>query len=51
MVPKPIQKPYPRFFTGGTSSITYQMAGERGWGIFVPPLLPWGVLEEPLGHL
>jgi alkanesulfonate monooxygenase SsuD/methylene tetrahydromethanopterin reductase-like flavin-dependent oxidoreductase (luciferase family) len=25
------------------------MAGERGWGIFVPPLLPWGVLEKPLG--
>ena len=23
--------------------------GERGWGIFVPPLLPWGVLEKPLG--
>ena len=34
--------------TGGTSDITYQMAGERGWGIFVPPLLPWGVLEGPL---
>ena len=49
VVPKPIQKPYPRFFTGGTSSTTYQMAGEKGWGIFVPPLLPWSVLEEPLG--
>src|SRR5438046_5980613 len=24
------------------------MAGERGWGILVPPLLPWGVLEKPL---
>jgi alkanesulfonate monooxygenase SsuD/methylene tetrahydromethanopterin reductase-like flavin-dependent oxidoreductase (luciferase family) len=24
------------------------MAGERGWGIFVPPLLPWNVLEMPL---
>jgi alkanesulfonate monooxygenase SsuD/methylene tetrahydromethanopterin reductase-like flavin-dependent oxidoreductase (luciferase family) len=24
------------------------MAGERGWGIFVPPLLPYGVLEKPL---
>ena len=48
VVPKPVQKPYPRLFTGGTSDITYQMAGERGWGIFVPPLLPWGVLEGPL---
>ncbi|HXE89976.1 MAG TPA: LLM class flavin-dependent oxidoreductase [Terriglobales bacterium] len=48
VVPKPVQKPYPRLFTGGTSEVTYQMAGERGWGIFVPPLLPWGVLEGPL---
>jgi alkanesulfonate monooxygenase SsuD/methylene tetrahydromethanopterin reductase-like flavin-dependent oxidoreductase (luciferase family) len=24
------------------------MAGEKGWGIFVPPLLPWKVLEAPL---
>jgi alkanesulfonate monooxygenase SsuD/methylene tetrahydromethanopterin reductase-like flavin-dependent oxidoreductase (luciferase family) len=49
VVPKPIQKPHPPLFTGGTSDITYQMAGERGWGIFVPPLLPWNVLEGPLG--
>jgi len=48
VVPKPIQKPHPKFFTGGTSDITYQMAGERGWGIFVPPLLPYSVLEGPL---
>jgi alkanesulfonate monooxygenase SsuD/methylene tetrahydromethanopterin reductase-like flavin-dependent oxidoreductase (luciferase family) len=49
VVPRPIQQPYPPLYTGGTSDITYQMAGERGWGIFVPPLLPWGVLEKPLG--
>lgn len=48
VVPKPVQKPHPRLFTGGTSDITYQMAGERGWGIFVPPLLPWKALEAPL---
>ena len=48
VVPRPLQKPHPRLFTGGTSDITYQMAGERGWGIFVPPLLPWSVLEAPL---
>jgi len=24
------------------------MAGERGWGVFVPPLLPYSVLEGPL---
>jgi alkanesulfonate monooxygenase SsuD/methylene tetrahydromethanopterin reductase-like flavin-dependent oxidoreductase (luciferase family) len=49
VVPKPVQKPHPPLFTGGTSDITYEMAGQRGWGIFVPPLLPWGVLEKPLG--
>jgi alkanesulfonate monooxygenase SsuD/methylene tetrahydromethanopterin reductase-like flavin-dependent oxidoreductase (luciferase family) len=49
VVPKPVQKPHPPLYTGGTSDITYQMAGERGWGIFVPPLLPWNVLEKPLG--
>ncbi len=49
VVPKPVQKPYPPLYTGGTSDVTYQMAGERGWGIFVPPLLPWKVLEGPLG--
>jgi flavin-dependent trigonelline monooxygenase, oxygenase component len=48
VVPRPIQKPYPKFYTGGTSDITYQMAGEKGWGVFVPPLLPWKVLEGPL---
>jgi len=48
VVPRPLQKPHPPLFTGGTSDITYQMAGERGWGIFVPPLLPWHVLEAPL---
>ncbi|MBZ5679160.1 MAG: LLM class flavin-dependent oxidoreductase [Acidobacteriia bacterium] len=48
VVPKPVQKPHPKFYTGGTSDITYQTAGEKGWGIFVPPLLPWNVLEPPL---
>jgi alkanesulfonate monooxygenase SsuD/methylene tetrahydromethanopterin reductase-like flavin-dependent oxidoreductase (luciferase family) len=49
VVPRPVQKPHPPLYTGGTSDITYEMAGKRGWGIFVPPLLPWGVLEKPLG--
>jgi len=48
VVPRPLQNPHPKFYTGGTSDITYQMAGEKGWGIFVPPLLPWKVLEAPL---
>ncbi len=48
VVPRLVQKPHPPLFTGGTSDITYKMAGERGWGIFVPPLLPYKVLEAPL---
>jgi alkanesulfonate monooxygenase SsuD/methylene tetrahydromethanopterin reductase-like flavin-dependent oxidoreductase (luciferase family) len=48
VVPRPVQQPHPKFYTGGTSDITYQMAGTKGWGIFVPPLLPWKVLEGPL---
>ncbi len=48
VVPRPVQKPHPPLYTGGTSDVTYQMAGERGWGIFVPPLLPWKILEAPL---
>ncbi len=48
VVPKPLQKPHPRLFAGGTSDSTYQRAGERGWGILVPPLLPHHVLERPL---
>jgi len=48
VVPRPLQKPHPKFYAGGTSDITYQTAGEKGWGIFVPPLLPWRVLEGPL---
>src|SRR2546427_10284259 len=46
--PKRRQTPSPPLFTGGTSDETYRMAGERGWGIFVPPLLPYKVLEGPL---
>ncbi len=48
IAPRPVQKPHPKFYTGGTSDITYEMAGARGWGIFVPPLLPWKILERPL---
>jgi alkanesulfonate monooxygenase SsuD/methylene tetrahydromethanopterin reductase-like flavin-dependent oxidoreductase (luciferase family) len=48
VVPRPLQRPHPKFYTGGTSDITYQMAGVRGWGIFVPPLLPWKALEASL---
>jgi alkanesulfonate monooxygenase SsuD/methylene tetrahydromethanopterin reductase-like flavin-dependent oxidoreductase (luciferase family) len=45
VVPKPLQKPHPPLFTGGTSLTTYEMAGTRGWGMFLPPLLPYRAME------
>jgi alkanesulfonate monooxygenase SsuD/methylene tetrahydromethanopterin reductase-like flavin-dependent oxidoreductase (luciferase family) len=45
VVPKPVQKPHPPLYTGGTSLTTYEMAGARGWGMFLPPLLPYKVME------
>lgn len=48
VVPKPLQKPYPPLFTGGTSLSTYEMAGTRGWGMFLPPLLPFQVMEPSI---
>jgi flavin-dependent trigonelline monooxygenase, oxygenase component len=37
-----------RVFTGGTSDKTYELAGMHGWGIVVPPLLPYEALREQL---
>ena len=37
-----------RIFVGGTSDSTYVRAGERGWAIAVPPLLPYEWLRKPL---
>ena len=37
-----------RIFTGGTSDRTYELAGEHGWGVVVPPLLPYEVLRPQL---
>src|SRR5207244_8318050 len=37
-----------RVFTGGTSDKPYVLAGTRGWGIVVPPLLPYEALREQL---
>jgi alkanesulfonate monooxygenase SsuD/methylene tetrahydromethanopterin reductase-like flavin-dependent oxidoreductase (luciferase family) len=45
VVPKPLQRPHPPLFTGGTSLATYEMAGTRGWGMFLPPLLPFQAME------
>jgi alkanesulfonate monooxygenase SsuD/methylene tetrahydromethanopterin reductase-like flavin-dependent oxidoreductase (luciferase family) len=48
VVPKPLQKPHPPLFAGGTSLATYEMAGRRGWGMFLPPLLPFKVMQPSI---
>lgn len=37
-----------RIFVGGTSDSTYVLAGEKGWSVAVPPLLPYKALESQL---
>jgi alkanesulfonate monooxygenase SsuD/methylene tetrahydromethanopterin reductase-like flavin-dependent oxidoreductase (luciferase family) len=37
-----------RIFLGGTSDYTYKLAGERGYAMVVPPLLPYEALREQL---
>jgi alkanesulfonate monooxygenase SsuD/methylene tetrahydromethanopterin reductase-like flavin-dependent oxidoreductase (luciferase family) len=37
-----------RVFLGGTSDRTYELAAEHGWGVAVPPLLPYVALKEQL---
>jgi alkanesulfonate monooxygenase SsuD/methylene tetrahydromethanopterin reductase-like flavin-dependent oxidoreductase (luciferase family) len=48
VVPRPLQKPHPPLYTGGTSLATYEMAGARGWGMFLPPLLPYKAMEPSI---
>jgi len=46
VVPFPTRKF--RIFLGGTSDRTYTLAAEHGWGVAVPPLLPYAALEKQL---
>ena len=46
IVPFP-QRPF-RIFLGGTSDRTYELAAQRGWGVAVPPLLPYAALSQQL---
>jgi len=48
IVPRPSPDRKFRVFLGGTSDYTYVLAGERGWGMVVPPLLPYEALREQL---
>src|SRR3954449_105440 len=44
--------PFPRrkfrIYLGGTSDRTYELAAENGWGVAVPPLLPYVALKQQL---
>ena len=48
VVPRPLQQPHPPLYTGGTGLSTYEMAGSRGWGIFLPPLLPFEAMAPSI---
>ena len=37
-----------RVYLGGTSDRTYTLAAENGWGVAVPPLLPYAALEKQM---
>jgi alkanesulfonate monooxygenase SsuD/methylene tetrahydromethanopterin reductase-like flavin-dependent oxidoreductase (luciferase family) len=46
ITPRPTRRM--RIFAGGTSDSTYVLAGERGWSMCVPPLLPYEALRSQL---
>jgi flavin-dependent trigonelline monooxygenase, oxygenase component len=48
VTPKPLQRPHPPLFAGGTSLSTYETAGRRGWGMFLPPLLPFEAMRPSI---
>jgi alkanesulfonate monooxygenase SsuD/methylene tetrahydromethanopterin reductase-like flavin-dependent oxidoreductase (luciferase family) len=37
-----------RVYLGGTSDRTYELAAQNGWGVAVPPLLPYVALQQQL---
>lgn len=48
IVPRPSSDRKFRIFLGGTSDTTYELAGERGYAMVVPPLLPYDALRSQL---
>lgn len=48
IVPRPTPGRKFRIFLGGTSDSTYELAGERGYAMVVPPLLPYEALRAQL---
>ena len=48
IIPRPMPGRKYRIFLGGTSDLTYELAGERGYSMVVPPLLPYEALRSQL---
>lgn len=48
IVPRPVQKPCPKIWTGGASNHNYEMAGEQGWGALITPMLPLSKVAHQL---
>ena len=46
VVPRPLQHPHPPLLLGGTSEATSVLAGARGYGLLLPPILPFAALER-----
>jgi alkanesulfonate monooxygenase SsuD/methylene tetrahydromethanopterin reductase-like flavin-dependent oxidoreductase (luciferase family) len=44
VVPRPVQKPHPKFF----STIRDARAAQRGWGVLTPPVYPHSHMEEDI---
>ena len=45
VVPKPLQKPYPKMFMAGTSGANFSIAAEHGWGIFLGAIAPFEIFK------
>lgn len=48
IVPKPKQLPHPPIYTGGASNHNYELAGEKGWGVLITPMLPLSKVNHQL---
>ena len=46
VVPRPLQQPHPPLLMGGTSEATSTLAGARGYGLLLAPVLPFAALER-----
>lgn len=48
IVPELVQKPHPKIYTGGASNHNYELAGQKGYGVLVTPMLPLSMVQEQL---